>query len=86
MLASTITACYSTHFKRRCEVVFFKRSAGILLDGEFILFLSTSYICSKFGVSIADIESADSSVDVSEQDIRRLVKLEKKTRTKLYRT
>lgn len=83
MLSRVIRDCYSSHFQRECDVVVFKRSFGILLSGEFVLFLSSAYVISRFDVSIEDIDSAESTINISEREIRRLVCLEKQSRQKL---
>lgn len=66
-----------------CEVAVYKRSFGILLNGEFVLFLSSTYVMDKFHVTLDDIDRAESTIDLSVDSIRLLVKKEKTTRVKL---
>lgn len=82
-LLRPIQLVYSLVFKQKCEVVIHKLTIGILVNGKFVMFLSTKYIEDVYGISSDELKRATSTVDLSRQEIIKLVKEERVTRIKL---
>lgn len=81
MLINLIKRAYSIKYGHSVEVVCYKRQVGILLHGEFVLFLSRSYIKRCYGVDVS--HKIHSSIPITKDEIIKLVKQERATRVKL---
>lgn len=78
-----IQLVYSLIFKEKCDIVVYKLTLGILIKGKFVMFLSTKYVEDMYGISKEDLADAVPTVKLTDLEIRKLVKKEKKTRIKL---
>lgn len=78
-----IQRIYSAVYGQQCEVILYRKTIGIYLNGEFLIFLSRNYIYEIYGVDVSLIDEKASTLYLPYSKIRDLVKKEKKTRVKL---
>lgn len=83
MLVKVLKQLYSIHYRSNVDIVVYKNTIGILLNGEFVIFLSRKYIQSIFSLTQINYDNLNSTTELTKSEIISLVKRERLTRTKI---